>query len=187
MMSKAGMSCHWKMRMPYWMISQLQQIFETVLGKFAHWLLRNLRNFLGILVTNLQHMFHHFLWLMSVGISIPVTTDNHLTIMRSQETLYRKDSVIKITWSLYSGVCITWHVNINWHHWQCSISLNANSTQSATRWFNMRNTVCNVTIIYDGKASVWTPSQYTLVTRDTAGLEIHTVNTEFREHTRIIG
>ena len=35
--------------------------FETVLGKFAHWLLRNLRNFLGILVTNLQHMFHHFL------------------------------------------------------------------------------------------------------------------------------
>ena len=59
MMSKAGMSCHWKMRMPYWMISQLQQIFETVLGKFAHWLLRNLRNFLGILITNLQHMFHH--------------------------------------------------------------------------------------------------------------------------------
>ena len=56
MMSKAGMSCHWKMRMPYWMISQLQQIFETVLGKFAHWLLRNFRNFLGILITNLQHV-----------------------------------------------------------------------------------------------------------------------------------
>ena len=38
-----------------------RQIFEIVLATFAHWLLRNLRNFLGILITNLQHMFHHFL------------------------------------------------------------------------------------------------------------------------------
>ena len=41
---------------------------------------------------------------LSIGISIPVTADNHLTVISSQETLYRKYGVIKITWMLYSEV-----------------------------------------------------------------------------------